>query len=94
MLNQETNCLLEMAPVSVVVDSYLHFRTEIDDDDDDDDDNEDGDGDNSEYFWKQFNTSVGEKLMTKIGIPIISSRGNLLVTWINESVLLFSIKIK
>ena len=48
MLNQETNCLLEMAPVSGVVDSYLHFRTETDDDDDDDDDdNEDGDGDNS-----------------------------------------------
>ena len=39
-LNQKTNCLLEMAPVRVVVDSYdsyLHFCTAIDDDDDDDD---------------------------------------------------------
>ena len=72
-----------MAPVRVVVDSYLHFCTGIDDDDDDDD----NDDDNFEYLLKQFNTSVGERLMTK-RIPVTSYR------WINVSVYLFSIKIK
>ena len=54
-----------MAPVRVVVDSYdsyLHLCTAIHDDDDDDD----GDDDNFDYLWKKINTSVGERLMTKI----------------------------
>ena len=77
-----------MAPVRVVVDSYdsyLHLCTAIDDDDDDDD----GDDDNFDFLWKKFNTSVGERLMTKI---ITSSRRNLPVSWINWSVYLFSIE--
>ena len=47
-LDQNANYLLEMAPERVVVYSYLHFCTGIDDDDDDDDD--DGDNDNFEYL--------------------------------------------
>ena len=50
----------------MVADGYLHFCTGIDDDDDDDDD---GDDDNFEYLRKQFNTSVGERLTTKIEFP-------------------------
>ena len=38
-----------MAPLLVVVDSYLHFCTGIDDDDDNDAD-DDGDDDNFEYL--------------------------------------------
>ena len=64
-----------MAQVHGVVDSYIHFWIEITDDADDDDD-DDGDDDNFEYLWKQFNTRVGERLMTNIESALPPLRAN------------------